>query len=194
MTCLSCNSITPHSPQIMHSIAVLCLSLHFLGTATLPSAAGTLSWKGLWPCGRQHTCWLGPRAQVPGMAGIPCCLTPLQQLGFCTSAQLRHDLQQGNSLSALSATHQKTGTAAALPVLEHSQERLMSSSVPACLSSEGNNSTGGCQGKESRFCATVLRREAIIATEHTRACAVPDGELRAAAKPGADGRNHELLP
>lgn len=34
MTCLSCNSITPHSPQIMHSIAVLCLSLHFLGTAT----------------------------------------------------------------------------------------------------------------------------------------------------------------
>lgn len=130
----------------------------------------------------------------PGMAGIPCCLTPLQQLGFCTSAQLRHDLQQGNSLSALSAPHQKTGTAAALPVLEHSQERLMPSSVPACLSSEGNNSTGGCQGKESRFCATVLRREAIVATEHTMACAVPDGELRAAAKPGADGRNHELLP
>lgn len=47
---------------------------------------------------------------------------------------------------------------------------------------------------ESRFCATVLRREAIIAPDHTTACAGPGGDLRAAAKPGADGRNHELLP
>lgn len=48
--------------------------------------------------------------------------------------------------------------------------------------------------KESRFYATVLGREAIIAPDHTTACAGPGGDLRAAAKPGADGRNRELLP
>lgn len=33
------------------------------------------------------------------MPGIPCYLTPLQQLGFCTSTELRPGLRQGNSLS-----------------------------------------------------------------------------------------------
>lgn len=60
MACLPCNSITPDNSQIMHSIAALCLSLNSLGTASLPSAAGTLSWKGPWPCGSSTPADLGP--------------------------------------------------------------------------------------------------------------------------------------